>query len=85
MASHKRFRRVLAVAYIAEGDTEEEADDEMVALMDRVNTEYQNGNRVRVELGFQVLLDTDPGSGPGQIRVANIVLYGRGDHHNDND
>ncbi len=85
MASHEndsdnsspKFTRIIVLAYIGRGDTPKAADNRALEVMDRANTEYQEGHRVTDDPDLQVLADIDPGSGPGQIDVTDVILYGR--------
>ena len=75
--SQPKFVRIIALAYIGRGDTPKAADDRALAVMNRANAHYQAGERVTDDPDFQVLADIDPGSGPGQIDVTDVILYGR--------
>ena len=75
--SQPKFVRVIALAYIGRGDTPKAADQRALTVMNNANRHYQAGERVTDDPDFQVLADIDPGSGPGQIDVTDVILYGR--------
>lgn len=82
MASHddhetsdEHFKKRFVGAFTGEGRTPELADADMVALMEKVVKAYKKGQRVVDEVNFAILYEDDPGGGPGNIRVADLVDY----------
>lgn len=82
MSSHEStgFKKRAVYAFRGEGRTAELADADMVALMEKVVKAYKKGRRVVDEVNFAILYEDDPGGGPGNIRVADLVEYDRTDH-----
>lgn len=80
MANHAKFLKSLTVTYQGWGDTPEEADSDMLAVMNEANNMYQAGQRF-ISDKFQIQNELDPGGGggPGYLRPSDVYLPKRGD------
>ncbi len=85
MASHAKFRKIFIPAFIGEGSSPSEADEDMINVMREVVQAYDRGHRVGDNLKFKILYEDDPGSGPGVIRPANLNIYERGHDDGEDD
>jgi len=80
MASHKKFLKSLTVTYQGWGETPEEADADVLKVMDAANNAYQAGQRF-ISDKFQIQNELDPGGGggPGYLRPSDVYLPKWGD------
>lgn len=81
MASHKKFLKSLTVTYQGWGETPEEADADVLKVMDAANNAYQAGQRF-ISDKFQIQNELDPGGGggPGYLRPSDVYLPKWGDN-----
>lgn len=75
--AHLKFNRVLAVAFLGAGKTNEEARANQIRRVRQYADDLEAGNP-NIDVGSQVLADLDPGGGgpcrPDKLDVAEVIL-----------